>query len=247
MRVTAYKTPKIVPGNELTVILDKHLPAIPEKSVVIVTSKIVSVCEGRVIKNDGKVDKINLIKNEATLYMDASDKWGIMLTVKNDILIASSGIDESNGNGYFILWPKDPFATAADIWHFLREKNKVKNLGVIIADSHTTPLRWGITGIGIAWCGFTPLKNYIGTPDIFGRHLHVTKASIVDGLAASAVVTMGEGNEQTPLAVIEDLPFVRFTSDPPTANEIRASRISIQEDIFSPLLTSTRWKKGHSK
>lgn len=249
MIVTAYKTPKIVVGSNLFTTLDEYLPKLQENSVVVVTSKIISICQGRVVKNDGTVNKRGLIRREAELYMEEenSSKWGIILTVKNDTLVASSGIDESNGNGYFILWPENLKKTAIDIWKHLREKYHVERLGVIITDSHTTPLRWGVTGIGIGWCGFEPLKNYIDKPDIFGRLLHVTKASVLDGLASSAVLVMGEGKEQTPLTVITDVPFVRFKNKPPSPSEIKSLHISVTEDIFSPLINSPLWKKGGQK
>ena len=229
--------------------LDECLPKLQENSVVVVTSKIISICQGRVVKNDGTIDKRKLIRSEAQLYMEEenSTKWGIVLTVKNDTLIASSGIDESNGNGYFVLWPKDIEHTASDIWRYVKTTYHVKHVGVIIADSHTTPLRWGVTGIGIGWCGFKPLNNYIGQPDIFGRLLHVTKASMLDGLASSAVLVMGEGNEQTPLSMITNVPFVKFTDRPPTPKEIKDFHISLDEDIFSPLVNSSLWKKGGQK
>ncbi len=249
MIVQSYKTPKITAPANLFDILDANLPRLKEKSVVVVTSKIVSICQGRVVKNDGTVNKEELIRKESALYMQdpAVEKWGIILTVKNDTLIASAGIDESNGNGYFILWPQDIPEICTHIWKHLREKHQVKDLGVIISDSHTTPLRWGTTGIGIGWCGFSPLNNYIDTPDIFGRNLHVTRASILDGLSAAAVAVMGEGREQTPLAVISDIPFVSFSEVPPSKEEIKDFHISLAEDIFAPLIDSAKWQKGDAK
>jgi putative folate metabolism gamma-glutamate ligase len=249
MIVQSYKTPKIVAPANLFDVLDAHLPKLQEKSVVVVTSKIIAICQGRVVKNDGTVNKEELIRKESALYMQdpAVEKWGIILTVKNDTLIASAGIDESNGNGYFILWPQDIPKTCAEIWEHLRQKHGIKELGVIMSDSHTTPLRWGTTGIGIGWCGFSPLNSYIDTPDIFGRNLHVTKASVLDGLAAAAVAVMGEGKEQTPLAVISDVPFVSFTQLPPTDEEIKAFHISIADDIFAPIINSPKWQKGSAK
>ncbi len=246
MDVHAYTTPKIVVGDNLFKILDHALPKLSEKSVVVVTSKIVSICEGRVVKNDGTVDKRELIHKEAQYYMEEEclPKYGIILTVKNDTLIASAGIDESNGNGYFILWPKDPAVSAITIWKYLRARNHIKNLGVIVSDSRTIPLRWGTLGLGIGWCGFEPLNNYIDAPDIFGRKLHVTKSSVLDGLAAAAVFVMGEGNEQTPLAIISDIPMVHFLRHPPTKKEQKNIHISLAEDIYSPLTNSKKWKKG---
>lgn len=247
MKVTAFKTPKVTPGQDLLPIVDHNLPKLEDKSIVVVTSKIVSLCQNRVVKNDGTVSKKDLVKQESQFYIPSDDKWDLLLTITDNTLIPSGGIDESNGNNYFILWPDKVEEQASLLWNHLRDTNKIENLGVIIVDSHTTPLRWGTSGIGIAWCGFEPLKNYIGKPDIFGRNLHVTKQSILDGLAASAVVTMGEGNEQTPLAVITDVSFVTFQTNPPSKQNIAALKISQQEDIYGPIISAAPWKRGNKK
>jgi len=245
MHIASHKTHKITEETDIFFLLDSYLPALREKDIVVITSKIISICQGRVLKNDGKVDKYELIRQEADAVIEDEKlkRIGVMLTIKDDILIPNAGMDESNGNGYFIFWPKDIYQTAADIWQHLRKKHNLKHLGVIISDSHTTPLRWGTTGMGLAWCGFAALKDYIGKPDIFDRKLRVTKANMLDGLACAAVVTMGEGNEQTPLAVINDIPFIAFQDRPPTQKEIASLRISLAEDIFSPLLTTMSWKQ----
>jgi F420-0:gamma-glutamyl ligase len=91
------------------------------------------------------------------------------------------------------------------------------------------------------------LKNYVDKPDIFNRPLHSTRASILDGLATSAVLLMGEGNEQTPLAVITDLPFVTFQDHAPTSEELQAMQISREDDLYGPLLNSVKWEKGGKK
>ncbi len=245
MEIRAYKTPKVVVGDDLLTILDHHIPKIPPKSIVVVTSKIVSICQGRVIKNDGTVNKHELIRKEADQYIDSNEsRYDVYITIKNDTLIANGGIDESNGGGYFILWPENIQDEAKKIWRHLCKRDGLTHLGVVITDSRATPLRWGTLGVSLAWCGFEPLKNYIGTPDIFGRTLRMTKQSIVDGLAASAVLLMGEGNEQTPLVMIQDVPFVTFRSDAPTQKEIKALRIQPKNDLFAPLIDSPKWKRG---
>lgn len=244
MIVTAYKTPPVKPGTKLLDLLDSCLPALGEGSIVVVTSKIISICEGRVVKNDGTVTKDELIKKESEqLVAKRLGQYDIYLTLKNNTLIANAGIDESNADGYFILWPKDPGKTAKGIWQHLKKKYKLKRLGVLVTDSYLAPLRWGTRGFGLSWCGFSPLKNYIGTPDVFGRNLRMTQASLLDGLAAAAVVVMGEGAEQTPLACITDAPVV-FQSRPPTQKEREALLIALADDIYSPILTAAPWKKG---
>lgn len=244
MIVTAYKTPSVVPGMKLTDILDRNLPKLEENSIVVVTSKIVSICQGRIVKNDGSVTKEELVRREAEKLVTKSiGKYDICLTIKNDTLIANAGVDESNAGGYFILWPNEPHKEAKKLWMHLRAAYRRRNLGVLITDSYLAPLRWGTRGFGLAWCGFDPLKNYIGTPDVFGRNLHMTQASLLDGLAAAAVAVMGEGNEQTPLATITDAP-VQFRKDPPTQKERDALRISLKDDLYSPILTAAPWRTG---
>ena len=97
-------------------------------------------------------------------------------------------------------------------------------------------------GLCIGYYGFYPLRDYRGKKDIFGRELKMTQTNIADSVAAAAVLCMGEGNEQTPLAVAEDVAGVTFGEfgspgkDPLT--------IQKDQDIFFPLLQSVRWKKG---
>ena len=100
--------------------------------------------------------------------------------MKHNLIIPSSGIDESNGDGYYILWPADPQKTANEIREYLTEKHSLGKLGVVITDSKTTPLRWGVTGVSVSHSGFAALNDYIGTKDIFGRELHFTKTNIMD-------------------------------------------------------------------
>ena len=119
----------------------------------------------------------------------------------------------------------------------------MKELGVIITDSHTTPMRRGVLGIGLCWYGFSPLHNYVGSPDCFGRPLQMTQSNLVDALAVAAVVCMGEGNEQTPLAVIEQAPKVVYHQHPTFQEEYFSLRIDETEDLYGPLLQAVLWNQ----
>jgi dihydrofolate synthase / folylpolyglutamate synthase len=247
MTVTPYRTHKIAPNEDIFVLLDKYVPHLEEQSIVVVTSKVISLCQGDVVKDDGKVDKKELIKGEAEYYFEdkSLSRFGTVIpTIKGNILVANAGVDESNADGYFILWPKHLEETTENIWKHLREKRNIRELGVVITDSRLTPLLWGITGVGISWCGFEPLKDYRGKQDLFGRELKMSQESIVNGLAAAAVVTMGEGQEQTPLAVITDVSFVTFQDRPPTKEERASLKIALEDDIYGRFLTSVDWQKG---
>ena len=245
MIVRAYKTKKVLVGDNLEEILLESLPDhMQENSVVVVTSKIIAICEGRVAE-DTEEERDRLVEEEADYYLPRhSNKYDFCISIKNHTFSATAGIDRSNGNGQLVLWPKDPQKAVNSIREFLVGHFGVKNLGVMTTDSRTSPLRWGVTGTSLAHSGFAALKSYIGKPDIFGRPLHFEKLNIAESLAASAVTVMGEGDEQTPLAVIEDVPFVTFVDRNPTQEELDSLQIELEDDVFYPLLTSVNWKKG---
>lgn len=246
MKITSLKTHKITgKDNNLFVILDKYIKDLKENSVVAVTSKIVSICEGRIIKIVSKEQRDELAKNEADYYLSReNNQYDVMITINKNIMVASAGIDISNGNGYYVLWPKDPQKNANEIREYFLKKFSLKHIGVIITDSKLTPLRWGVTGVAIAHSGFRALNSYIGKPDIFGKKLRAEKTNVADSLATAATLNMGEGKEQQPLAIIEDLDFVTFQKRNPTKKEIDKLKISLKDDIYSSLLTSVKWKKG---
>lgn len=246
MIVTPYKTDPITVGMDLNQMLEGYLPIIAEKEIVVVTSKIVSICEKRVKKISTPEEKRALVKKESQQYIDneLTRRYGFQLTICHDLLVPNAGIDESNGNGYEILWPENPMESARLIWEFIKTRFRCAQVGVIITDSHSTILRYGTTGIGLGWCGFTPLHSYVGQRDIFGRKFTVQQSNVLDGLAASAVVTMGEGSEQTPIAVIKGAQNVVFTDAPPSPEEIEALHIPMERDMYAPLLTSAGWQKG---
>lgn len=245
MQITAYKTDKITSGStSLFAVLDAALPKLAEGSVVAVSSKIAGLCEGRTVPI-GSVDKDDLIARECQRYLPRRlSHYNVSFTIAHDMLVPTAGIDESNGNGNYVLWPVDPQATANAVRAHLCEHFGAQNVGVILTDNCLRPMRWGVTGMPIAISGFEPLKNGIGEPDLFGRELQFTKESIQDGLAAAAALVMGEGRLQTPLAVITDVPFVTFTRRDPTTDELAELIISPEDDMYEPFLTAVDWQQG---
>ena len=245
MKVFAIRTHKITAqDHDLLALVDAYLPPLEEESVVAITSKIVAITQGRLVKADG-VDKHALIEEEAGYFLPhTASRYDVSLTITHNIIIANAGIDESNGNGYFVLWPERPGQVANEVRAHLRQRFGLSRLGVIITDSITTPLRWGVTGAAIAHSGFLALNNFVGHPDIFGRTLHMTKVNIANALAAAAVLVMGEADEQTPLSVLHDLPFVQFQAGDPSPAELQGLRIALEDDLYAPLLKSVAWQTG---
>jgi len=244
MNIKAYKTHKIQPNENLVAILDKYLPQLQEKSVVAIASKIVGICEGRVVKKNSNEQKEQLIKKEADLYLP-QPRMGYLMTIYHNMLIVNAGIDESNSNGYLSLWPKNPQKSTNAIRKYLCKKHNLKNLGVIFTDSKITPLRWGVTGYAISHSGFNALNSYIGKKDIYGQEMHVEQVNVADSLAAATVLDMGEGNEQQPIAVLTDLPLVNFQDRNPTSKELKLLKIKLEDDMYSSMLTAAKWKKGN--
>jgi putative folate metabolism gamma-glutamate ligase len=245
MIITPIKTRVIQSGDlSLEQLLDESIDVLHEKDIIAITSKVVSLCEGRTIRAD-TTTKDDLIKQQATFYLDKQNSdYDFTFTITNNTLIPTAGIDESNGSGNFILWPKDPQKTANKIRSYLRNKFGLNYIGVIITDSTCSPMRRGTTGIALAHSGYKALNKYVGKKDLFGRTFRVSYSSISGGLAAAAVVAMGEGSERTPIALINSAPFVTFCKQNPTKKELEWLHISKYEDLFAPFLNSINWKRG---
>ena len=250
MNIRAIKTEVVLPGGpDLFTLLDQAITEVAEGSIVAITSKIVSICEGRVVPFDA-ADKEQLIINESDLYLPKTlSRYGHHFSVVDHTLISSAGIDESNGASNYILWPEDSQATANQVRAYLVERFGLTKVGVIITDSTCQPLRRGTTGICMAHSGFAALHDYIGQPDLFNKPFRVSMASISGGLAAAAVLAMGEGTEQTPLAIISDAEFLHFQSRNPNAEELALLHIPIEEDLFGPFLNndSINWQPGNRR
>lgn len=235
LAILPIKTRKILPPKDnIYPVLDKHLPKLQTGDVLVIASKILAIHQGRTLKIKNPNDKFQIIKTEADYFLPKHKvaQSHLMLTIKNHTLIPSAGIDESNGQGYYIFWPKNSSTEAKKIALYLKKRWQIKNLGVIIADSHTTPLRWGTQGISLGFFGLRPLKDYRGEKDIFGRKLKYTQSNLVDSLANLGVMVMGEGKEQTPLAIIRGVKNINFTN----SNTHHKLVINPKQDLYYPLL-----------
>lgn len=240
LSVFAIQTPVFYPENDLIeFILQNTDPSFwEENSVLIITSKIVSLAENRVASRE-HTDKKKLIYQEAEHYLGEIGH-GVNLTIKQGLLLAAAGIDESNSeSGDYILHPIDPFASAQKICATLKTRRNLKNLGVILTDSRTSPLRRGVVGVALAFAGFKPLKNMVGQEDLFGRPLKMTNINVVDSIAGLAVLMMGEANESRPLAFIKNAP-VEFTAEAKASDLI----VPIEEDMYLPLYQHLLEKKN---
>jgi coenzyme F420-0:L-glutamate ligase len=235
------------PKDDIYQVIDQSLPKLREGDILVITSKVLAIHQGRCVKiRDGSdQEKNRLIMTEAERFIPSKKTaYGhVHLTIKNHTFIADAGIDKSNGNGYYILWPRNLQKLIREIRQYLKKRFKLKKLGVIVVDSHLIPMRAGIVGIAVGFYGLHPLIDYRGQPDIFGRKLEVTRSNIVDSLAAISVLLMGEGNEQTPILIIRSANFIRFTDK----NTYKQLIFPLAEDIFYPILKAYRRNKRFDK
>lgn len=220
-------------GEDLVSFITEHLPkgSIRERQVLCVTSKIVSLSEKAIVERKDVASKMELVRAESD-HVLAGSSYGTALTIKHNILILAAGIDESNAAGeYYILLPKDPYASVQALYRELKSHYGLKEFGLVFTDSHTHPLRKGVTGIGLAHEGFRASKSMIGQKDLYGRPLAMTQVNVLDSVSVAAVYVMGEASESCPLALV-DADGVEFC-EKSDASEIR---VPVRDDLYFPLL-----------
>lgn len=243
MKITPVKTSIVGEHDDLIALITKHITKLPEGAVLAVTSKIVAFSEGRTVMPKNKKELEKIIKSESEWAIESYPDW--WLTVRDGMFTINAGVDKSNtgpstglGVNKIILLPKDCFKAAEKIRTALKKHYGVKKLGVVITDSRVAPLRRGVFGTALGYAGFKGLRDYRGKSDIFGRKLKVTQVNISDSLATAAALCMGEGNEQQPLAIIEDAP-IEFT-EKVNRKELRIPpRKDIFQKLFARLLLAT--------
>lgn len=244
MKIIAVKTKAIIPPKDsLFNAIKKSTFKPKDGDIVAVSSKVVAIDEGRCVPTGSRKDKEKLAKQLADMWVElpyGKDRRAVF-TITQGVLIRTAGIDESNGNGYYILWPEDSHVSAKRIQKYIEKEYRVKLQGVVITDSYSLPLRRGASGFALGWSGISPIKDYRKTDDVFGRKIKITVANVVDAVASACVLVMGESGAQTPLCVVRDitLPKQRKLKHPLDKNPV-----DIENDIFSPFLLSKKWKKG---
>lgn len=242
MQIISLKTKRIEAFDDLYTHLELALSGkINENIVIVISSKIVALCEGSVIEK-GVIEKDTLIKSESKKYIERDFVPGsyVMHTFKNHMILPSAGIDESNTGKYFCLLPKDPFVSAKEIYEWIQEKYNIDNFGVIISDSHSLPLRRGVIGYCLGFYGFNPINSYKGSDDLFGKKMHVSETNIADGIAVAANVSMGEGQESTPITLVSNIQSIEFT----THYTKEDFYIKESKDIYMPFFNAAPWKKN---
>jgi coenzyme F420-0:L-glutamate ligase/coenzyme F420-1:gamma-L-glutamate ligase len=211
--------------NDLSVIIleaiDRSQIEIQNGDILVVTHKIVSKAEGRVVELDSiepstrainmakEHDKdpriMELILRESSQILRAKD--GIIISeTRNGFVCANAGVDQSNVKGdTAVLLPLAPDESADRVRHAVKKKVG-KEVAVIITDTFGRTFRNGQTNVAIGIAGINPIKSYIGTYDMYGRKLRVTEIAVADEIASASELVMGK-SESTPVAIIRGYNF----------------------------------------
>ncbi len=196
--------PEIKPGDDLAGLIaaacqSAEIPLV-DGDVLVVTQKIVSKAENRLVPIDPTVGHKPLVEQESVRILRRRGDL-IISETKHGFVCANAGIDLSNvEQGQAALLPVDSDRSARRIQAGLEHKYGVK-VAVIVSDTFGRPWRRGVTDVAIGSAGLRPVVDLRGTTDALGRELQVTEVAVADEIAAAAELVMGKA-EAIPVAIV---------------------------------------------
>ncbi|WP_428326731.1 coenzyme F420-0:L-glutamate ligase [Nitrosopumilus sp.] len=211
---------EIEPSDDLSELIISS-NQIQDGDILVIAQKIISKQEGRLIdlstvkpsllsegissqyQKDPRITELILSESKRIIRM----KNGILIVeTNNGTICANAGIDESNvKEGFATLLPLNSDTSANNIRKKIFEHTK-KDVAVIISDTFGRPFRMGQTNCAIGISGLTPIIDYEGTQDTFGKTLRVTAIAIADELSAASELVMGK-TLKTPVTIIRNYSF----------------------------------------
>jgi len=208
-------------GDKLVDLLLSSKFKIQDGDIVVISQKIISKQEGRVVNlssvipsilsvgigseydKDPKLVEVILSESKRILRMEN----GILIVeTNNGFVCANAGVDESNvPDGYAILLPKDPDISATKIHKEILEKTGI-NVAVLISDTFGRPFRIGQTDCAIGVAGMDSILDYQGKKDDFGKTLRITAIAVADEICSAAELVMGK-TLRCPIAILRNYKF----------------------------------------
>jgi coenzyme F420-0:L-glutamate ligase/coenzyme F420-1:gamma-L-glutamate ligase len=223
----------VQPGDDLAALITTAAPWLADGDVLVVTSKIVSKSEGRLVDIPRTGPERDAAREAALAAETARPvaRRGPVRIVQthHGLVMASAGIDESNVDpSRLVLLPQDPDASARALRTALRERHGL-DVAVVITDTMGRPWRLGLTDTAIGAAGIDAVADYRGQLDAYGNELNVTQMAVVDELAAAGELVKGK-SDQVPVAVVRGIAGRADGSDGAGAAVLVRSA---DEDLFS--------------
>lgn len=220
--------PIVQPGDDLAQLileaLERAAITLHAGDALVVTSKIVSKAEGRIVRLSDVTPGVEAIRVAQATQKDprivelilresqaiSRSAPGVLITRNRlGFVSASSGIDQSNldgGDERVLLLPLDPDGSARQIRAALAVATGVE-VGIVISDSHGRPFRLGNVGVAIGVAGMPALLDLRGRTDLFGRVLKMSIQAYADEVASAANLLSGEAAEGLPVVLVRGLNF----------------------------------------
>jgi len=245
MELIGLKLPLIKPGSDLVKEImraARRVGGIKSKDVLVVSSKVVSTAQGRLVdlsmvKPSARAKKISKLTGQKPQFVEVvlreADRVlgatkGAILTLKFGMLCANAGVDGSNSPPeHVVLMPLRPDEEAASIRRKLKRVTG-REVGVVISDSNVKPLRAGTVGQAVGVSGIPSVLDCRGELDLYGKPLKQTFRAIADQLSTAAQILMGEGAEEIPVVIVRglELPKVKAKISP---------KIRPRRDLYSKI------------
>jgi len=198
----------VQPGADLVGLIAAAAPWLRDGDILVVTSKIVSKAEGRLVDVPTSGPEREAARDEIlaaeTARPVARRGHTVIVQTHHGFVMASAGIDASNvDRSQLVLLPKDPDATARALRSGFRERFAL-DVAVIISDTMGRPWRNGLVDVALGAAGIDALLDHRGQIDPYGNELHITQMAVVDELAGAAELVKGK-RDQVPVAVVRGL------------------------------------------
>ncbi len=215
--------PEVGPGTDLARLIADAAPGLADGDILVVTSKVVSKAESRVIR----ASREEAIDAETVRLVARRGQTRIAET-RHGLVLAAAGVDASNtAPGTVVLLPEDPDGSARRLRKDLHGRLGVR-IGVVISDTMGRPWRQGQTDAAIGAAGVRPVRDHRGEADTFGMPLEVTLAAVADEIAAAGDLVKGK-TSGIPVAIVRGLAELVTDEDGPGA---RALTRPPAEDMF---------------
>ena len=217
--------PEVRPGDDLAALI-AGAANLTDGDVVVVTQKVVSKAEGRLVDIDPEVGHRPLVERESVRILRRRGDLVIAET-EHGFVCANAGVDLSNVEaGQAALLPVDSDRSARRIRDALRHRFSV-DVAVVVSDTFGRPWRRGVPDVAIGCAGLRPVVDLRGTTDALGRELQVTEVAVVDEIAAAAELVMGKA-AGVPVAVVRGIDPAWFGDGSVVDDVVR----SPDEDLF---------------